>query len=97
AWLLPLVSEYSLVSDNISELVLGRYGFIQTSAFVIGGLGTLGVAIALRGSTAGSRGSVVGALLVGINGLAVVLLALFPTDRIDSAADMQSLSAIGAA
>jgi hypothetical protein len=38
AWLLPLVSEFSLIGDHISELVLGRYGFVQTAAFLIAGL-----------------------------------------------------------
>lgn len=95
AWLLPSLSEYSLVGDNISELVLGRYGFIQTSAFLIGGLGTLGVAVAIRGTTVGTKGSIVGSLLLGINGLAMVLVSFIPTDRIDSAADLSSLSTTG--
>jgi hypothetical protein len=38
AWLLPTVSEYRLVGDAISELAIGRYGFIQTLAFIISGL-----------------------------------------------------------
>jgi hypothetical protein len=29
AWLLPAVSEYHLVGDNISELVIGQYGFVR--------------------------------------------------------------------
>lgn len=44
AWLLPMASEYRLVGDNISELALGRYGFIQTVAFVISGLAVIGLA-----------------------------------------------------
>jgi hypothetical protein len=92
AWLLPVVSEYSLVGDNISELVLGRYGFIQTVAFVIAGLGTLGLAFAIRQLTVGSWGSLIGSVFVAINGAGTFLVAFFPTDRIDSPADLESLS-----
>jgi hypothetical protein len=39
ALLLPLVSEYSLTADYISELPLGRYGYLQTAAFfAVGGV-----------------------------------------------------------
>jgi hypothetical protein len=33
ALLLPLVSEYSLTKDYISELAIGRYGYLQRAAF----------------------------------------------------------------
>jgi hypothetical protein len=95
AWLLPLVSEYSLISDQISELALGRYGFVLTAAFIISGLGTLGLAYALRTFTVGAWGSLVGTLLIGIYGVGAILVALFPTDRIDSPADLSSLSTTG--
>ena len=41
AWILPLASEYRLVTDNISELALGRYGLVLTLALGISGLGSL--------------------------------------------------------
>jgi hypothetical protein len=93
--LLPIWSQYSLIRDNISELALGRYGFIQTAAFVIAGVGTLGLALAIRQLTKGSGGSRVGSLLVAVYGAGAILSA-FPTDRIDSPTDMSSLSATGA-
>lgn len=95
AWLLPLVSEYRLMGDNISELVLGRYGFIQTAAFLIAGFGTLGLAFVVRKLTIGSWGSLIGSLLLAINGAGTFLVAFFPTDRIDSPADLESLSTTG--
>ena len=73
AWLLPVVSEYSLIDDTISELVLGQYGFIQTVAFLIAGVGTLGMAYALRQLTEGAWGSLVGSLLVAIYGAGAIL------------------------
>jgi hypothetical protein len=85
AWLLPLASEYGLVGDTISELALGRYGFVQTAAFVVAGLGTLGLAYTLRQLTLGVRGSLAGTLLLAVYGAGAILSALFPTDPIDSA------------
>jgi hypothetical protein len=96
AWLLPAVSEFSLIGDNISELVLGRYGFVQTAAFVIAGLGTLALAFAIYQLTAHSWKSSIGSLLVAVYGVGAILIALFPTDRIDSQADLGSLSPTGA-
>jgi hypothetical protein len=96
ALLLPIWSQYSLIRDNISELALGRYGFIQTAAFVIAGVGTLALALAIRQLTKGSWGSRVGSLLVAVYGAGAILSAVFPTDRIDSPTDMSSLSATGA-
>ncbi len=95
AWLLPIVSEYRLIGDNISELALGRYGFIQTIAFLIAGVGTLGLAFAIRKLTLGAWGSRVGSLLIAIYGVGAILEAIFPTDRIDSPADVLSLSPTG--
>lgn len=83
AWLLPLVSEYRLLGDTISETALGRYGFVQTAAFVVSGIGTLGLAFAIRQLTRGVRGSLVGALLLAVYGAGAILAAIFPTDPVD--------------
>lgn len=95
AWLLPLVSEFSLVSDTMSELVLGRFGFIQTGAFLVAGLGILALARAIRITTQGVSGSALGSLLIGIYGAGAILVALFPTDRIDGPADVWAQSSVG--
>jgi hypothetical protein len=95
ALLLPIVSEYSLVGDNISELALGPHGFIQTGAFLIAVPGTLGLAFALRHFTNGAWGALVGSLLVGTYGLGSILAAIFPTDRIDTAVDVWAQSTTG--
>jgi hypothetical protein len=95
AWLLPLASEYRLVGDNISELVLGRFGWVQTVAFVISGIGIIGLAYAIYRLTSGARGSILGPLLIGIYGFGAVVVAIFPTDRIDSRADVYSQSVVG--
>lgn len=95
AFLLPLVSEFSLVRDNISELVLGRFGFVQTLAFLIAGAGTLALAYVIRQLTAGTWGSLFGSLMVAIYGIGAMLSAIFPTDRIDAPADVWASSTTG--
>jgi hypothetical protein len=95
AWLLPAVSEYSLLGDTMSELVLGRYGFIQTIAFLVAGVGTLGLAYAIRQLTKGTWGSLVGPLLVGLYGLGAILVAIFPTDQVVTATEVWAQSTTG--
>ena len=88
-------SEFSLIGDNISELVLGREGGVQTLAFLVCGLGTAGLAIVLRMFTRGLSSSAVMSTLLLLNGLGLVVAGLVPTDRIDSPADMLTLSSGG--
>lgn len=95
AWLLPFVSAYSVIGDNISELVLGRFGLIQTIAFVLTGLGTLALAWVIYQLTRGLWGSTVGASLVALFGVSALINAIFPTDRIDTPADLATLSTTG--
>jgi hypothetical membrane protein len=96
AWLLPFFSEYTLIGDNISELAIGRYGYLQTAALFAAGLGTLALAVGIRRTTSGSWGSRVGSFLIGLYGVGAILVGIFPTDRIDSAADLLSLTTVGA-
>jgi hypothetical protein len=96
AWLMPLVSEYTLLGDNISELAIGRFGYLQTAAFIAAGIGSLALAVGVRRATSGSWGSRTGAVLVGLSGVGSILAGIFPTDPIAGAADLQSLTAMGA-
>ena len=80
ALLLPAVSEYGIRRDFISELAIGRYGFVQTLAFLAFGIGALALAAGLRKTTRGSWGSTVGSILVGLFGIGVLLDAVFPID-----------------
>jgi hypothetical protein len=95
AWLLPAISEYHLVGDNISELAIGQYGFVQTLAFVTSGLGVLALAYGIHRLTAGIRGSLLGSVFIGIYGVGALVVAIFPTDRIDSKADVWTQSTTG--
>jgi hypothetical protein len=95
AWLLPAVSEYHLVGDNISELAIGQYRFLQTLAFVVSGLGVLALAYAIHRLTAGIRGSLLGSVFIALYGLGALVVAIFPTDRIDTKADVWSQSTTG--
>jgi hypothetical protein len=95
AWLLPAVSDSSLIRDHVSELALGRFGFVQTAAFLVAGLGTISLAVAIRRVTAGARGSLAGSVLVGVYGVGAILSAIFPTDRVNGPPDLTSMSAGG--
>jgi hypothetical protein len=95
AWLLPAVSEFTLLGDNISETVLGSFGFVQTAAFILTGLGTLALAYVLRQTTISSWGTFIGLLLIAVNGVSLIVVAFFPTDRIDIPADVWTQSATG--
>lgn len=81
ALLLPILSEYTLTSDYISELAIGRFGFVQTLAFLALGIGSLALAVGLRRATRGSWGSLAGTALFGLFGVGVLADALFPIDR----------------
>lgn len=94
-WLLPLVSEFGVAVDFISELVLGSFGAVQTAAFVVAGLTALALAVGLWRAGGASGTLRMGAILVGIYGVGMLVTAAFPTDRIDDWADLLSLSAIG--
>jgi len=95
AWLLPAVSEFSLMGDYISELALGRYGFVQIAAFTISGLGLLALAYTLGKLTTNSWGNLIGSVLIAVYGVGSIVVAIFPTDRIESAADIWNQSTTG--
>lgn len=80
ALLLPIVSEYSLLGDTISELALGRYGAVQTIAFFVAALGSLALTVGLRRALPRTRGARAGIGLLALWTVCLVLDGLFPTD-----------------
>lgn len=95
SWLLPFVSEFDLVSDHISELVLGNYGFVQTIAFLASGVSVLALVYLLRGRLVRNAFTSVGLWLLALYGVGAILAGLFPTDRIDGPVDPTTLSTVG--
>jgi hypothetical protein len=95
AWLLPLVSEYELIGDNISEMVLGDFGWVQTAAFVIAGIGILALAYAIWALTERAWRAVVGSLLIAVYGVGALVVAIFPTEQIDRASEVWSQGTAG--
>jgi hypothetical protein len=81
ALLLPLFSEYTLTGDYVSELAIGRFGFVQTIAFLAFGLASLALAAGIRRATRGSWGSLVGSVLFGLLGVGALVDAFFPIDE----------------
>lgn len=80
AMLLPLFSEYTFVSNFISELALGRFGFVQTLAFFAAGLGSLALALGISQATTDSWGARLGSSLVGLWAVGLILAGIFPID-----------------
>ena len=78
AQLLP--PHYNAISQAESDLAVGPYGFLMTINFVIRGLLSLALLIALTRATTKEGRSQFGLVLLGIWGVGAFLLALFPTD-----------------
>jgi hypothetical membrane protein len=95
ALLLPLQSEYSLTADTISELAIGRYGYLQTAGFFAVGGSSLALAIGIRVVTKGSWGSPIGSAFIGLYGLGAILVGIFPTDEVDAAGRVESPTSVG--
>lgn len=79
--LLPFFQpEYSSFSDPISSLLIGRYGYVQSAAFFIAGLGSFALIIGIRAATRGSKGRRSGSALIGLWALGFALAGILPTD-----------------
>ena len=78
AQLLP--PHYSVISTAESDLAVGRYGWLMTSAFVVRGALSLALVAALALATRGAARSRLGLWLIGLWGAGALLLAAFPTD-----------------
>ena len=72
--------DYNPVTRFISEFAVGRYGYVMTIAFFALGLGSLALALGIRGGVAPSRAKSAGSLLLGMWGIGVFLAGIFPTD-----------------
>lgn len=71
---------YDPIQRTISELAVGPFGFLQTSAFVALGLSLLALQHALHRRLRHSLFSRVALVLLGLCGVASFLAAAFPTD-----------------
>ena len=78
AQLLP--PHYSVVRSAESDLAVGRYGWLMTSAFVVRGALSLALVAAVALATRGATRSRLGLWLIGLWGAGALLLAVFPTD-----------------
>ena len=79
--LLPFFQpDYSSVDDGISRLLLGPYGFVLSGAFFASGLGSLALAVGIRRTTRGTRGSLLGSVLIGLWGVGFALAGVVFTD-----------------
>jgi hypothetical membrane protein len=71
---------YNAVTQSISDLGLGRIGWLQSAAFFIFGITTISLASELHSELGNSRESRIGFALIISLGAGFILLGLFPTD-----------------
>lgn len=71
---------YNPVQATISELAVGRYGFLLTSGFYVLGTSILSISIGLWQRVKATLTSRLGLALLALSGVAAFLAAAFPTD-----------------
>jgi hypothetical protein len=71
---------YNPIQRTISELAVGPFGFLQTSAFVVLGLSLLALQHGLARSVRRSALSQIAFVLIALCGVAAFLAAAFPTN-----------------
>jgi hypothetical membrane protein len=69
---------YDRVSEVVSALEAGPYGWVQQINFVVFGILTIVFAVGLHRGIAGTRLGVAGPALIFVSGVALVLAAAFP-------------------
>ena len=78
-----LRSEYDPLEETVSQYSIGPHGYLMTTAFFAIGLGVVALAVALsRGVMPSPR---IGPLLLGLAGVCVFLVGVFPVDPASAA------------
>lgn len=75
-----LPPHYSPIRQAESDLAVGPYGFVMTINFVVRGLLSLALLLALSRTLVPSRRARIGLVLLGVWSIGAFLLAAFPTD-----------------
>jgi hypothetical membrane protein len=72
--------QYNAITQSISDLGLGRTGWLQSAAFIIFGMTTISLASELHSEMGSSRESRIGLRMMVLLGCGFILLGLFRTD-----------------
>jgi len=75
-----LPPHYSPIHDAESDLAVGPYGYLMTIAFVVRGIISVALLIALDRALPARARSKIGMILFGIWGAGALLLSMFPAD-----------------
>jgi hypothetical membrane protein len=86
-----LGARYDRVSEVVSALEAGPYGWVQQINFVVFGILTIAFAIGLHRGIARTRGGAAGPALMFVSGVALVLAAAFPFREDAAGAAAESL------
>ena len=95
AWMLPVVTGTDAVRDRISDLVLGPYGYVQTAAYLISGLGLVALAGLLRAQLTPGPSRSPGVMLIMIAGIGAILSGVLQPVASSGSGDLWSLLSIG--
>jgi hypothetical protein len=71
---------YNPVQATISELAVGRYGFLLTSGFYVLGTSILSMSVGLWQRVRATLASRLGLVLLALSGVSAFIAAVFPTD-----------------
>jgi hypothetical membrane protein len=71
--------EYDPVAETVSQYAIGPYGYLMTAAFFSVGVGVVALAIGL--SQALPQAPRIGSAFLGLGGLCVFFVGVFPIDR----------------
>lgn len=75
---------YSVVTQAVSDLTVGPYGWLMSTGFVVSGLSILAFVVGVVTTTNRSARSTIGLALMTTWGLAAVAIAFFTADVVDS-------------
>ena len=85
-----LRGEYDPLEETVSQYSIGPHGYLMTTAFFAIGLGVVALAVALsRGVMPSPR---IGPLLLGLAGVCVFLVGVFPVDPASAAMPISELA-----
>lgn len=94
-WILPSLSRQDLMSGLLGQLVLGRYGYVQTAAYLVSGTGVLALILPLRLHLAPRLSRSVGVMLVATYGIGLIAGGILQPVSGDGSADWLAWLSIG--
>ena len=94
-WILPKISGQDVMSGLLGQLVLGRYGYVQTAAYLVSGIGVLALILPLRRCLVPRLSLSVGVMLVATYGLGLLAGGILQPVTSSGSTDLLSWLSVG--